>query len=44
MSDRAVGGNDTLVSGTGNDDLWGDAQVLLGKAPGRKRHLRLQLQ
>jgi Ca2+-binding RTX toxin-like protein len=34
MSDRAHGGNDTLISGTGNDDMWGDAQVMLDRARG----------
>ena len=31
---NARGGNDRLVSGTGNDDMWGDAQVMLGNARG----------
>jgi Ca2+-binding RTX toxin-like protein len=34
MSDYARGGNDRLVSGTGNDDIWGDAQMMLGFAQG----------
>jgi Ca2+-binding RTX toxin-like protein len=34
MSGRAVGGNDKLVSGTGNDDMWGDAQSISGNAKG----------
>jgi len=34
MSGNARGGCDTLISGTGNDDMWGDAQVMLGNAKG----------
>jgi Ca2+-binding RTX toxin-like protein len=34
MLDFARGGCDTLISGTGNDDMWGDAQVMLGNAQG----------
>ena len=34
MSGAAHGGNDRLVSGTGNDEMWGDAQTLLGDAQG----------
>jgi hypothetical protein len=30
----AVGGNDKLVSGTGNDDMWCDAQFISGNAKG----------
>ena len=32
MSDNARGGNDTLISGTGTDHMWGDAQVINGAA------------
>ena len=28
MSGHAHGGDDTLTSGTGNDKMWGDAQVI----------------
>ena len=34
MSGNAHGGNDVLVSGTGNDQMWGDAQVVSGNAQG----------
>jgi len=34
MSGSAHGGNDTLISGTGNDDMYGDAQVMLDHAHG----------
>ena len=34
MFGKACGGDDKLISGTGNDDMWGDAQVMLGKAHG----------
>jgi len=27
MSGNAQGGNDTLISGHGNDDMWGDAKM-----------------
>jgi len=30
MSDNAHGGDDTLISGTGTDHMWGDAQVING--------------
>ena len=32
MSDNARGGNDTLISGTGTDHMWGDAQFINGVA------------
>ena len=32
MSDNARGGNDTLISGTGTDHMWGDAQIINGVA------------
>ena len=34
MTGNAKGGNDTLISGIGNDDMWGDAQNLNGHARG----------
>jgi hypothetical protein len=34
MSGDAVGGNDRLISGNSNDNLWGDAQVLTDNAVG----------
>jgi Ca2+-binding RTX toxin-like protein len=30
MSDNAHGGDDTLISGTGTDHMWGDAQFING--------------
>ena len=30
MRDAARGGNDTLISGTGTDHMWGDAQFIVG--------------
>ena len=32
MTDNARGGNDTLISGTGTDHMWGDAQFINGVA------------
>ena len=32
MSDNARGGNDTLISGSGTDHMWGDAQIINGLA------------
>ena len=32
MSDNARGGNDTLISGSGIDHMWGDAQIINGLA------------
>ena len=32
MRDNARGGDDTLISGTGTDHMWGDGQVLNGVA------------
>jgi Ca2+-binding RTX toxin-like protein len=32
MSDNARGGDDTLISGTGIDHMWGDAQFINGVA------------
>ncbi len=34
MTDRARGGDDRLVSGTNQDEMWGDAQFLSGDAEG----------
>lgn len=34
MADQSRGGSGTIVSGTGNDDMWGDAQLMIGKALG----------
>ena len=34
MSDNARGGNDRLVSGHGNENLWGDAATMTGHAVG----------